>query len=205
VTSAHPYWSVTSVHTPFSLCARTPTTSLSPLAIFQPEPTLRPAYLQGLVLDLRPTNEQVVSALGLLLRPGFGWYLEILYSKLCNIFCIKVFICYLVFCFIYIWVTDILRLWRLQPSAWMWLFQGAYFEGDCEVSSSLRVCDVSSSPFLPMRAHPYHLPFPPHPLATPNRPYDRPVWKALPWISGHQTNRLFLLSASSWGQVSDDT
>jgi hypothetical protein len=73
-----------------------------PLSLFLPEPTLRPACLEGFVLNLRPPNEQVVSAFGLLLRPGFGWYLEILYSELCNIICIKVFICYLVFCFSYI-------------------------------------------------------------------------------------------------------
>jgi hypothetical protein len=81
VTSAHPYRSVTSVHSPFSLCVRTPATSLSP----SPFSCLNWPYdrpgLQGFVLDLRPPNEQVVSAFGLLLRPGFGWYLEILYRN----------------------------------------------------------------------------------------------------------------------------
>jgi hypothetical protein len=96
-----------------------------------------------------------------------------------------------------------LHRWKDSLEEWSARHKTATYT-QCDVSSSLPVCDVSWYPFLPMRAHPCHLPFP-SPFSWPNQPYDLPAWKALPWISGHQTNRLFLLSASSWGQVSADT
>jgi hypothetical protein len=90
--SAHPRQSVTSVYTP-SPYARAPLPLPFPPLLFLPELTcVRLPWNSG-SFDLRQPNEQVGSTLGLPLRPRFGSYLEILGTELCNIFCMKVFIC----------------------------------------------------------------------------------------------------------------
>jgi hypothetical protein len=92
---------VTSVYTP-SPYARSPVPPPFPILPFLPEPTLRAACLEGLVLGSQPPNEQIVSIVGLLLRPVFGYHFEILYSKHCNILVSRYLYDIWYFCFIHI-------------------------------------------------------------------------------------------------------
>jgi hypothetical protein len=61
---------VTSVYSP-SPYARAPLPPPFPLLPFLPEPTLRAACLEGLVLDSKPPNKQVVFTFGLLITLKF--------------------------------------------------------------------------------------------------------------------------------------
>jgi hypothetical protein len=83
---------MTSVYTPSPyVCASLPL--LFPPLLFLPELTYVRLPSNSGSFDLRQPNGQVSSAPGLLLRPHFGSYLEILGTELCNILCMKVFIC----------------------------------------------------------------------------------------------------------------